>query len=116
MPNTDGGLEVLHIPVQQGDGKWQERGMDFFREPRDTHQYNCLLMEYWGEDLVGRRWNGREVYFSGEHRTTVVCEWNLGFLIFGFSQETILATARQIRLATEGARVAKIDDLLCIGV
>ena len=116
MPNTTGGLEVLHIPVQPGDGKWQERVMDFFREPRNTHGYACLLMTYRSEELVGRRWSGREIFFSDRHHTAIVCEWNCEFLILGFSQETILQTAREIRLMMNGVPVITLEELLGIGV
>lgn len=89
--------------------------MDFFRDPRDTYGYACLLMVYPSQEMLSRRWSGVEVYLSKKRRATVICEWNRQFLIFGFSREEILATAQEIRLMTEGASVMKIDQVWGIG-
>ncbi|TSC69720.1 MAG: hypothetical protein G01um101449_564 [Parcubacteria group bacterium Gr01-1014_49] len=90
--------------------------MDFFREPKETHGYVCLLTVYWGQGLVGRRWEGKEVYLSEQHHTVVTCKWNCEYTIFGFSEGEILETAREIRLVTEDVPTPPIKDLVDIGM
>lgn len=119
MPNINGRWKVLVISAKEREGReerksWQRDIMNFFLDPRETHGYRCLLTSYWGQGLVGARWEGKEVYLSEKYHTVVTCKWNCEFIIFGFSEEEILATAREIRLIAENVPVPAIKDLVDI--